>query len=148
MLKFDSLFLDNKGRNNVLTYGQELSGFRFVIFFELDQEKLNSALNHKRFDTLKYMLDDCDIFRELTLLMNDSDIEDVIYCVRSMFNDFQILLRLIERFRLIMASFESIHENITLYQAIERISKVICSVLDCDRASLFLVNFSKNHILA
>jgi signal transduction protein with GAF and PtsI domain len=71
---------------------------------------------------------------------SDFKIEDYLLTLKAMFNDIQRLSHLLVRLKSLLLSSYSISKNLSLYEALEKIVDATCETLDCDRASVFMVD--------
>jgi hypothetical protein len=123
--KFPSIFYDQKGRAQVLDY---------------NQNKIVEALNDDRFFLLKIMLDNGEFFREITNNLDDCELEDILYTCKSVFHDLRLVLELLDRFRKMLSKTQDIQPGLRMGDAIQKISVIVCSVLECEKAFVFSVN--------
>ncbi len=102
--------------------------------------KVDEILDDKKFLNLRIMLENPDAFQEMTANMDSEDLQDLIHYLRAIFNDFRLLMRVNDGFKKILKSLQGIMGNISLNDAIEKIVDIICEILECDRATIFLVH--------
>lgn len=71
---------------------------------------------------------------------SDFKIEDYLLTFKAMLNDIQRLTHLLLRTKTLLLSSYSISKNLSLSEALEKIVDATCETLDCDRASVFMVD--------
>mmetsp|Transcript_7897 Transcript_7897/g.7404 ORF Transcript_7897/g.7404 Transcript_7897/m.7404 type:complete len:146 (+) Transcript_7897:664-1101(+) len=71
---------------------------------------------------------------------SDFKIEDYLLTLKAMLNDIQRLSHLLVRLKTLLLSSYSISKNLSLSEALEKIVEATCETLDCDRASVFMVD--------
>ena len=71
---------------------------------------------------------------------SDFKIEDYLLTYKAMLNDIQRLSHLLIRLKTLLLSSYSISKNLSLSEALEKIVDATCETLDCDRASVFMVD--------
>ena len=89
---------------------------------------------------LKKLLDSSEGFREEIMNCNDFKIEDYLLTFKAMINDIHRISHLLLRLKTLLLSSYSISKNISLTEALEKIVDATCGTLECDRASVFMVD--------
>ena len=89
---------------------------------------------------MKRLLDSSELFREEICNCSDFKIEDYLLTFKAMLNDIQRLSHLLLRLKNLLLSSYTISKNLSLSEALEKLVDAICGILDCDRASVFMVD--------
>lgn len=70
----------------------------------------------------------------------DFKIEDYMMTFKSMINDIHRISHLLLRLKTLLLNSYAISKNISLSEALEKIVEATCETLECDRASVFMVD--------
>lgn len=71
---------------------------------------------------------------------SDFKIEDYLLSFKAMINDVQRLSHLLIRLKVLLLNSYLISKNLSLSEALEKIVDATCETLECDRASVFMVD--------
>ncbi len=129
--------LDKKDSNELSLFN-DYFGKNSVLRFTHDQ--IEEVVSSEKIKQLKKLLDSSELFREEMCNCSDFKIEDYLLTLKAMLNDIQRLSHLLVRLKTLLLSSYSISKNLSLSEALEKIVEATCETLDCDRASVFMVD--------
>lgn len=120
-----SLFNDILGKNSVLKFSHE----------QIDEVIESDKINH-----IRNVLENIDIFRNEVSNCSDYRLEEYIVSFKAMLNDVQRLSHLLLRLKTLLFNSYAISKNLSMNEALEKIVDATCETLDCDRASVFMLD--------
>lgn len=128
--------IDKKDSNELSLF--DYFGKNSVLRFTHDQ--IEEVLSQEKLNYLRKILDTAEGFREEIGDCTDFRIEDYIITFKSMMNDIQRISHLMLRLKTLLLNSYAISKNISLSEALEKIIDATCETLECDRASVFMVD--------
>eukprot|EP00347_Sterkiella_histriomuscorum_P012659 403367722 len=128
--------LDKKDSNELSLF--DYFGKNSVLRFT--HEQIEEILQSERIQFLRKLLENSDSFREEMCDCSDFKIEDYMITFKSMMNDIQRISHLMLRLKTLLLNSYAISKNISLSEALEKIVDATCQTLQCDRASVFMVD--------
>lgn len=129
--------LDKKDSNELSLYNDYL-GKNSILKFT--HEQIEEVLQSEKIKHLKKMFESADAFREEMNTCSDFKIEDYLLSFKAMLNDVQRLSHLLIRLKVLLLNSYLISKNLSLSEALEKIVDATCETLECDRASVFMVD--------
>ena len=98
----------------------------------------------EKFSFLKLLLVGPQVFKEAIAHMDDLSLEFAVEVIKGLIGDMKILFQMIEKLKRIIKGVLSISHKIEAKEAFTKNIELICEVLNCDRASIFLHDRMKN----
>lgn len=87
-----------------------------------------------------------DTFKTFVEEANEFDLDDIYYTIKAIINDFTCFLHLFIRLDTFFHYNCFFAQKISVSDNFEAICDVICKILDCDRATLYLLDSSKDEL--
>ncbi len=101
-------------------------------------------MTEKKFKFLKVILESPAVFRESVENVDDKGVEFLVEVVKGLVGDFKILFETVDKLRRIIKGMLALPRNVEASDAFTKNVELICEVLNCDRASIFLHDKLKN----
>ena len=101
-------------------------------------------MNNERFEFLKYIFSGENAFLETISQMEDKHVELFIEIMKGLIGDVKILFRTMDKLRHLAKGILNISHKAGSDASFSRNVELICEVLNCDRASIFLFDKIKN----
>jgi transcriptional regulator with GAF, ATPase, and Fis domain len=95
---------------------------------------------------LESFLKDEDIFVEAIQSLDVSGLISLYDAIKNLRADHKSLFHLVFRLKKIIQAANHMTQSLALHEALERIVDETCECLDCDRASVFIVDYSKDEL--
>lgn len=108
--------------------------------FELTDDIVDGILNGKRIRRISRLVNSSENFRDTVYECSDYKLEDLTAGVRSLVSDWKRLSSGILREHTLIQAALNISKNMGLTEAMHSIVDEICTVLNCDRASVFILD--------
>ena len=102
-------------------------------------ENLNDIQEEERFLSLRLLCENSELMQEMVLNSDKYQLEEMRLTIKCLYTDQQILLNVVDKLRTIMVNHNSLTNMSSVTESIEDTAKLVCSVLECDRATVFLV---------
>lgn len=128
--------LDKKDSNELSLF--DYFGKNSVLRF--NHEQIEEVLQSEKIKFLKKLFENSEYFREELCNCSDFKIEDYLITFKAMMNDVNRISHLMLRLKTLLLNSYAISKNISLSEALEKIIDATCQTLECDRASVFMVD--------
>ena len=128
--------VDKKDTNDLSLF--DYFGKNSVLRFTHDQ--IEEVLESEKITFLGKLFENSENFREEICNCSDFKIEDYLITFKSMINDIRRISHLMLRLKTLLLNSYTISKNISLSEALEKIVDATCETLQCDRASVFMVD--------
>ena len=129
--------LDKKDSNELSLFNDFL-GKDSVLKFT--HEQIEEVLSSDKIKHMKKLLDNAETLREEISTCSDFKIEDYLLQFKAMLNDVHRFSHLLIRMKTLLLNSYTISKNLSLSEALEKIVDATCETIDCDRASVFMVD--------
>ena len=129
-------YLDKKDSNELSLF--DYFGKSSVLRFSHDQ--IEEVLQSDKLNYLRRLLESSESFREEIITCTDLKMEDYVLTFKAMFNDIERITHILVRLKTLLLNSYSISKNLSLTEALERLVEATCDTLECDRASVFMVD--------
>lgn len=105
-----------------------------------DTEQIKTIFTQKKIKRLQKILGKSEKFRDEITNCEDFMLEDYTLTLRAVMNDVERLSYLLLRLQSLIYSGQTIAKNLGLTEAMEKIIDEVCDTLQCDRASVFMLD--------
>ena len=120
-----TMFTDNVNETSPMTY---------------TEKQVREVVENKRLKFLSKLTQFSEQFREEILECSDYKLEEYNVTIRSLINDWSTMSRVMQRMKRLIYAGQEISKNLYLQEAMYKIVDMVCDVLDCDRASVFMLD--------
>ncbi len=120
-----SLLIDGKGRTNII--GMDERGFCELL-----------TNNHAEY--LDIMSQSSDMFRVIASVIPDCELEAAIKYMRTLTHDSRLMVEFTHKLVHLIRGLQHLNVFLTADESIDYLVDVVCPLVDCDRASVFLLD--------
>jgi adenylate cyclase len=102
-------------------------------------------LNNKFERSIQFMelielVHNSELFRERITILSDFELEEILWIFRAIFVDLKNQLGVIEKIKKLIRCSQSMDISLPITEAIEKIVELICEIVSCDRATVFMLD--------
>lgn len=110
------------------------------------EEMINNFLGNEKLIHFQTIYSTFQSFKETMETMDDLDLDDWYYLNKSVLNDFISLLIVMKKSKKLMEVQSVFCEHMLIAEMFEKICAIICEILECERATLFIVDKNRKEL--
>ena len=107
-------------------------------------KSFDEAISDRRYNWLDKLLSNSKMFKETIGILKDFEMDGFVSLIKGLMEDTKTLLQTIVTLKKLVVGFMSISHRCEEQKAFNKNVELICDVLSCERASIFLHNESNN----
>lgn len=109
-------------------------------------QDFEEKLDKSKMEFLPILTQDKDLFRVIAHSIPDSELMTIIRLIKSLDHDTRFLINFVDKLVKLIKCLQHLNSFLTANESIDYLIEVICPLMECDRASVFLIDESTGEL--